>query len=79
MFEFLAHGDEQKPEFCPNCNNTLSLERNIVGGRITKCHDPEVLKEALKKRSADHTSAHVKREAGHRGTLPPDFGRRKSS
>ena len=37
---------------CPECNSREV--KRLLGGVITKCHDPEVRKEVLKKRSIDH-------------------------
>jgi hypothetical protein len=76
-WEFLAHGDDVHPTFCPKCNNELSLKPVTTKINITTCHDPIVKKEVLKKRSVDHSRKLVQKEAGHRGSLPKDFGRRK--
>jgi hypothetical protein len=76
VWEFLSHLDEKYPECCPECS-CIDIEPVVTGGLVTKCHDPEVKKEILKKRSADHTKQLVKKEAGHRGSLPPDFGRHR--
>lgn len=76
IWEYLSHLDDKYPSACPKCNCT-AIESITTGCLVTKCHDPDVKKEILKKRSADHTRQLVKKEAGHRGTLPPNFGRRR--
>jgi hypothetical protein len=76
VFEYLTHGDSDKPG-CPECG---SLKTSITGtgGVITKLHDPEVFKETIRKRSADHSLKGMKKLAGHKGTLPKRLGKRGS-
>lgn len=74
-WEFLAHLDDDVPECCPHCGSENFIPAGD-GGHITTCHDPKVLEQTLKKRSADHTVTELKKLAGHKGTLPPNFGRR---
>lgn len=60
---------------CPQCGS-LKMKQVVGGTKTTKCHDPEVLKETLKKRSADHTLKEVRKTAGWKtGALPKNFGR----
>lgn len=61
---------------CPNCGSLKMIL--TMGGHSTKLHDKEVLKETLKKRSADHTLREIKKQAGWKtGALPKNFGRAK--
>lgn len=76
VWEFLSHLDEKYPAACPECNCT-AIHSIATSALVTKCHDPAAKKEILKKRSAEHTRDLVRKEAGHRGSLPPDFGRRR--
>jgi len=78
QWEFLQHGQDQDPEDgCPQCGSK-KFYVDPSGGRITKCHDPDVLKETLQRRSAEHTMKGVQKLAGHRGSLPKNFGRKGS-
>jgi len=75
-WEYLSHGEEDTPVFCPECESP-KIQTKIATPLVTTCHDPEVLKKTLKQRSAEHTAKLVRSKAGHRGTLPPNFGRGK--
>lgn len=73
IFEALKHQDDIVG--CPECGSTKVTQ--ILGGHTTKLHDPEVLKQTLKQRSADHTTRELRKQAGWRtGTLPADIGRK---
>lgn len=62
---------------CPECGSLKMIQ--ILGGHSTKLHDPKVLSDTLKKRSADHTLREVRKQAGWKtGALPKNFGRTKS-
>jgi DNA-directed RNA polymerase subunit RPC12/RpoP len=72
--ELLDHKDDVISE-CPFCKSK-DITR-MLGGTITTCHDPQVRSEKLKKRSEEHTRKLVQKQAGHKGSLPSDFGRRR--
>ena len=72
VWEILLNHKEEELTNCPKCNSP-DIQRQL-GGVITKINDPEILKETLKKRSADHTLKELKKKAGYKGTLPPNFG-----
>jgi putative FmdB family regulatory protein len=73
IFEALIHNDDIVG--CPKCGSLRVTQ--ILGGHTTKLHDPEVLKQTLKQRSADHTSRELKKQASWKtGTLPSDLGRK---
>ena len=76
VFEYLSHGEEEEIAQCPECNS-LNTEITLSTPLVTKLHDPDMLKAALKKRSADDTLKQIKGHAGHKGTLPKDFGRKR--
>jgi len=76
VFEYLTMDDTDHPG-CPECGS-LRTKTMLSTPPVTKLHDPEALKETLKKRSADHTLRGVRKLAGHRGTLPKRFGRKGS-
>jgi hypothetical protein len=76
VFEYLSMGEDDQPG-CPECGS-LKTAPTLSTPLVTKCHDPEVLKETLQKRSADNTAAGVRKLASHRGTLPKRFGRKGS-
>jgi putative FmdB family regulatory protein len=76
FFEHLSHGEEEEVLRCPKCNS-LDIEIIFSTPLVTKLHEPEALKAALKKRSADDTLRQVRGHAGHKGTLPKDFGRKR--
>jgi hypothetical protein len=78
VWEYLSHGETDTPEECPDCSSK-DISPFISGTLTTRCHDPASKKEILKKRSADHTRRLVAKEAGHKGSLPPDFGRRRQT
>lgn len=61
---------------CPECGSLKMVQ--VLSGNPTKLHDKEVLKETLKKRSADHTLREMRKTAGWKtGALPKNFGRTK--
>jgi hypothetical protein len=75
VWEYLCHKEDQHPIECPNCES-IQIEPTTVGSAfVTRCHDPAAKKEILMKRSADHSRRLVQSQAGHRGSLPPNFGR----
>jgi hypothetical protein len=75
MWEVLLdHKHDQLPN-CPKCEHSDTL-RIPVGAQITKLNSFEARSESLKKRSADHTLKGIKKIAGHKGTLPPNLGRK---
>jgi hypothetical protein len=81
-FEYLTHDgssywhqEEEDIVGCPECGSA-KCEPTQDGGNITKCHDPDVLKETLKKRSADHTLEGMRKLAGPGGTLPKKLGKK---
>lgn len=43
---------------CPECGSTRVIQ--LLGGFGTKCHDPEIRSEMLRKRSVDHSNQHAK-------------------
>lgn len=43
---------------CPVCGSVKVYQ--ILGGHLTKLHDPQVRNAALKKRSEDHSRKHFK-------------------
>lgn len=75
VFEYLSHGDDDQPD-CPECGSK-KVEITLGTPLVTKLHDPDTLKAALKKRSADDTLKQIKGHAGHKGSLPKDFGRKR--
>lgn len=76
IFEYLSTNEADRPNTCPQCHDPLHLEPVISTPFVAKLHDPNTLKEVLKKRSADDTLKQIKKIAGHQGTLPKDFGRK---
>jgi DNA-directed RNA polymerase subunit RPC12/RpoP len=71
--EVLTHNEDYIVG-CPHCGSIKMVQ--VLGGYSTKLHDKEILKETLKKRSADHSLREVKKQAGWKtGALPKDFGR----
>ena len=74
FWEYLFHGEDEGPKECPECESNDI--QNAPMATTTKLHDYDVMQEALKKRSADHSRKEISKLAGYRGTLPPKFGRR---
>lgn len=58
------------------CERCGEVTRRIYAATITKLNSQESVQNELKRRSKEHTLKHVKKAAGHKGTLPPNFGRR---
>lgn len=82
VFEFLIHTgakayEHDDGEDVPACPKCLSQECVVASSSplVTKLHDPDVLEDTLKRRSAEHTTRGLKKLAGHRGSLPPNLGR----
>jgi hypothetical protein len=43
---------------CPECGSKDVAQ--VLGGYMTKCHDPSVREQVLRKRSIDHSNLHAK-------------------
>jgi DNA-directed RNA polymerase subunit RPC12/RpoP len=68
VFEALKHNNSIIE--CPRCKS-IKLDQ-IMGGHSTKLHDPEVLKNTLKRRSQEHSLQEMRKQAGWKtGALPP--------
>lgn len=81
IFESLLQKDSEDIEqvisdnedvVCPKCSSQdLGV---VLGGWRTKLNSREETISELKRRSKEHSLREVKKLAGHKGTLPPEFG-----
>lgn len=76
VFEYLSHGEEEEIAQCPECDS-LNTETTLSTPLVTKLHDPKAKKAALLQRSADDSLKQVRSHAGHKGTLPKNFGSKR--
>ena len=59
-WEILVMPDECEADYleCPKCHSRMVSQ--VLGGHKTKCHDPAVKEQVLRKRSIDHSNKHAK-------------------
>jgi putative FmdB family regulatory protein len=69
VWEAFLNNRHEHPECCPECES-INIQRQL-SATSTKMHDREVREAELKRRSREHSLKHIKRIAGHKGTMPP--------
>lgn len=82
IFEALLYKQADEEDVLSNSENAniccsicgKSNLKIIVGSHTTKLNSREALQDELKRRSREHTLREAKKIAGHKGTLPPEFG-----